>query len=293
MSYRKEKFLSLAGGDLNKLNIEELKTLARKILKNSVHGICFSPYDENQRPGDKLDSQNVKEKLDFIKPHFSWCRSFSCTEDNDLIPALAKESGFSTLVGAWLSDDYEKNEQEINRLIELCNEGLIDIAAVGNESLYRKELTEEELIDYIERVKAMVKVPVGYVDAYYEFTNRPKLADACEIILANCYPFWEGCQAEYSLLYMKEMYNQAVKAGNGKPVIITETGWPSAGTNLDAAQPSYENYLRYFIAAQLWSLEEKIEMFYFSSFDEPWKVGDEGDVGAFWGIWDKEQNLKV
>ncbi len=76
MSYRKEKFLSLAGGDLNKLNIEELKTLARKILKNSVHGICFSPYDENQRPGDKLDSQNVKEKLDFIKPHFSWCRSF-------------------------------------------------------------------------------------------------------------------------------------------------------------------------------------------------------------------------
>ena len=292
MSYRKEKFLSLAGADLNKLNIEELKTLARKILKNSVHGICFSPYDEYQRPGDKLGSQNVKEKLDFIKPYFSWCRSFSCTEDNDLIPALAKDSGFKTLVGAWLSDDYEKNDQEINRLIELCNEGLIDIAAVGNESLYRKELTEEELIEYIEQVKGKVKVPVGYVDAYYEFTNRPKLAEACEIILANCYPFWEGCQAEYSLLYMKEMYNQAVKAGKGKPVIITETGWPSAGSNLDAAQPSYENYLRYFIAAQLWSLEEKIDMFYFSSFDEPWKVGDEGDVGAFWGIWDKEHNLK-
>jgi hypothetical protein len=35
MSYRKEKFLSLAGGDLNKLNIEELKTLARKILKRN------------------------------------------------------------------------------------------------------------------------------------------------------------------------------------------------------------------------------------------------------------------
>ena len=66
MSYRKEKFLSLAGADLNKLNIEELKTLARKILKNSVHGICFSPYDEYQRPGDRLDSKDVKDSISRI-----------------------------------------------------------------------------------------------------------------------------------------------------------------------------------------------------------------------------------
>jgi len=29
-----------------------------------------------------------------------------------------------------------------------------------------------------------------------------------------------------------------------------------------------------------------------SSFDESWKVGGEGDVGAFWGIWDKNEKLK-
>ena len=38
--------------------------------------------------------------------------------------------------------------------------------------------------------------------------------------------------------------------------------------------------------------EEGIEIFYFSSFDESWKVGAEGDVGAYWGIWDKEEKLK-
>ena len=32
--------------------------------------------------------------------------------------------------------------------------------------------------------------------------------------------------------------------------------------------------------------------FYFSSFDESWKVGSEGDVGAFWGLWDKDEKLK-
>ena len=38
--------------------------------------------------------------------------------------------------------------------------------------------------------------------------------------------------------------------------------------------------------------EEGIEIFYFSSFDETWKVDKEGDVGAYWGLWDKDGNLK-
>jgi exo-beta-1,3-glucanase (GH17 family) len=33
-------------------------------------------------------------------------------------------------------------------------------------------------------------------------------------------------------------------------------------------------------------------MFYFSSFDESWKTGTEGDVGAYWGLWDKHEQLK-
>ena len=35
-----------------------------------------------------------------------------------------------------------------------------------------------------------------------------------------------------------------------------------------------------------------VEVFYFSSFDEAWKVDAEGDVGAFWGLWDKDGNPK-
>jgi exo-beta-1,3-glucanase (GH17 family) len=31
---------------------------------------------------------------------------------------------------------------------------------------------------------------------------------------------------------------------------------------------------------------------YFSSFDEAWKIDSEGDVGAYWGIWDKDGKLK-
>ncbi|PIB31238.1 glycosyl hydrolase family 17 protein [Maribacter sp. 4G9] len=292
-SGRKEKFLSLASLDYHGKSEEELKTLARKVLEEGMHGLCFSPYVEGQKPGDQLSDAQIRRRIEIIRPYTQWVRSFSCTEGNENIPRIAKEYGLKTLVGAWLGNDQEVNEKELAGLKALNKEGVIDIAAVGNEVMYRGDLTEDELLHYIKRAKKTITdIPVGYVDAYYEFRDRPKIADVCDIILANCYPFWEGCDLDYSLLYMKDMLRQAERAGNGKRVIITETGWPSKGSKLEGAHPSYSNYLKYFINTQQWSREEGIEIFYFSSFDESWKVGSEGDVGAYWGLWDTNERLK-
>ena len=210
-----------------------------------------------------------------------------------MIPRLAREYGLNTLVGAWLGEEEDKNEEEMTRLVELAQAGFVDVAAVGNEVLYREEMDEAELIACIDRVRnALPDVPVGYVDAYYEFSDRPALAEACDVILANCYPYWEGCHMDYSLLYMKQMYYQVKQAQPDKKIIITETGWPSEGEALGAAEPSYENALKYFINAQRWARKEDIDMFYFAAFDEAWKVGTEGSVGAFWGLWDKDEKRK-
>ena len=293
MSLRDEKILSLLGTNIDKLSDEELKKLCKKILKSKIHGICFSLYEGDQQPGDIVSDDQIIRRLKILKPYTTSIRTFSSLGEHSRIAEIAKDMGFKTLVGAWLSDDFESNDKEIEGLIQLANKGLVDVAAVGNEVIYRKELSEEQLISYINNVKENIKnIPVGYVDAYYEFRDRPNITNACDVILANCYPFWEGCAAEYSLLYMKDMFNEAIKASNGKKVIITETGWPSQGSDLWGAHPSYRNYLKYFINAQLWSKEKDIEMFYFSSFDESWKVDAEGDVGAYWGLWDKEEILK-
>ena len=293
MSYRKEKQKSLLGIDVNQLEKKELQNLSQSILNAGMHGLCFSPYEEGQEPGDLISEAQIRRKLEVISPYTQWIRTFSCTEGNEQIPKIAKEYGLKTLVGAWLGDDSEVNEQEIEGLIALSKAGFVDVAAVGNEVMYRGDLEEDELITFINRVKNEIpNIPVGYVDAYYEFSDRPKITEVCDVILANCYPYWEGCSLEYSLVYMKQMYQQALNAGKGKKVIITETGWPSKGTSLEGAHPSYDNALRYFINAQKWSKDDAIEMFYFSSFDESWKVGSEGEVGAYWGLWDKDENLK-
>lgn len=278
--------------DLNLSEIE-LEEIFLRILNQGIHGISFSAYLENQKPGSIISEEQIEFRMKISKPYVKWVRSFSCIDGNELIPKVAHKHGIKTLVGAWLGDDKDKNEIEIESLIKVAKDGYADILAVGNEVLLRGDLTEDEIIKYIQIVKQEIpNIPVGYVDAYYEFVNHPRICDVCDVILANCYPFWEGYPIEHSLAYLKNMYYKAVFAARGKKVIISETGWPNLGTPERNAVPSYRNALQYFINTFLWANEEKIDVFYFSSFDETWKIEKEGDVGAYWGIWDKDGNLK-
>lgn len=300
MSFRKEQYLSYKASDavpgityLDEHSGKDIDDLFREILEKGIHGFCFSLYEEGQKPGDIIPAAQIRKRMQILKSYTTSIRSFSCIEGNELIPQIAKELGLSTVVGAWLGDDKEKNLEEINGLIRLAKEGYVDIAAVGNEVLYREDLNEEELLGYIRQVKNEIPdIPVTYVDAYYEFVQRPAITEACDVILCNCYPFWEGTGFEHSLQHMQHMYSQVVDAANGKEVLIAETGWPSDGKPLGGAIPSSENAMKYFINTNLWAKSENIKVYYFSSFDESWKIGNEGDVGAYWGIWDKLGKLK-
>ena len=293
MSIRSGRREGLKGINISQESVEKQHQLFHDVLKNGLHGLCFSAYEEGQEPGSILNEEQIRRRMAIIAPHIKAVRSFSCVEGNERIPKVAREFGLQTLVGAWLSEDKKLNEKEIEGLIETARAGYVDIAAVGNEVLYRNELSKEELLGYIHRVKeALPGIPVGYVDAYYEFSNHPRITEACDVILSNCYPYWEGCHIDYSLVHIQQMYYQALHAAQGKKVIITETGWPTQGTGLDDAHPSWENALRYFLNIQQWTQENNIETFYFSSFDESWKTGAEGDVGAYWGLWDKDEKLK-
>ncbi|WP_397300826.1 glycosyl hydrolase family 17 protein [Nonlabens ulvanivorans] len=303
MSFRKDQFfkengvsnIHVSGIELSNYSDSELRKLWRDTLHEGIHGLCFSMYEDGQEPGDKITKEQVERRIEIIKPYTKWVRSFSCIEGNEFVPEMAHKHGLKTMVGAWLSDDLDKNEEEIKALIKLTKEGLVDIAAVGNEVLYRNDLTLEQLIAYMQRVKAAVPhTIVGYVDAYYEFSVHPELIENSDVILSNCYPYWEGTSIGYANSHMKAMFDQTLIAAarHGKKVIITETGWPSRGESLKIADASEVNAMKYFIDTQRWSKANGIELFYFSSFDESWKKDDEGEVGAFWGIWDKNESMK-
>ncbi len=273
--------------------MSQAKAQFKKALDGKVHGLCLGAYREGQVIGDKLSKEQINQRLNIIAPHTSWVRSFSCTDGNEYIPESAHKRGLKTLAGAWISGDKERNELEIKSLIKLAKAGQVDIAAVGNEVLLREELTEAELIGYIKRVKeALPGIPVGYVDAYYQYLEHPNLVEVCDVLLANCYPFWEGYAVEQATMHLDQMYRLVKEIAQDKQVLITETGWPNGGENIDEAVPSEQNGMQYFVNTQNWAKAEQVELFYFSSFDESWKVKEEGTIGGKWGLWDKHEKLK-
>jgi glycoside/pentoside/hexuronide:cation symporter, GPH family len=263
-------------------------------MQRGMYGLCFSAYTTGQRAGDLLTEAQVRRRLERIAPHTRWVRSFACTEGHEWIPRVAREQGLKTMVGAWIGADLARNEREIAALIALAQQGLVDTAVVGNEVLLRGELPEADLLAYVARVKAAVPegVAVGCVDAYFQFLERPALTAACDLVLANCYPFWEGAHIDEAAQYLRRMHGLLKAASGDKPVLITETGWPWSGQSVAAAQPSAHHAMRYFIDVQQWGRREGVKLFYFSSFDEPWKLGQEGAVGAQWGLWDKDEQPK-
>ena len=275
---------------------EEHKALTQEFgqtLRAGVHGLCFSPYLEGQSPGAKVTAEQIRARLEIIRPSTGWIRTFSCTDGHEQTPRIAHELGIKTLVGAWLGTDRAINEREIQGVLEVARAGHADIVAVGNEVLLREDMSEDELLGTLERVKqALPGVQVGYVDAYYLFEKHPRITAACDVILTNCYPFWEGCPREHALAYMQSMLRRTAAVAGGKRVIISETGWPDQGSAFHGAKPSVDNAMRYFVDTAQWARQDKVEVFYFAAFDEAWKVGTEGDVGAYWGLWDKDGTLK-
>jgi GPH family glycoside/pentoside/hexuronide:cation symporter len=293
----KDRGLELVAADRSPLvgkTADELRALYAQTLAGRMYGLCFSAYTEAQGAGDTLSEAQVQRRIALIAPHTRWLRSFACTEGHERIPRLAREQGLKTMVGAWISHDRARNEQEIQALIKLAREGLVNIAVVGNEVLLRDELPEADLLDCIRRVRAALPddVPVGCVDAYYQFLERPALTAACDVLLPNCYPFWEGADVAWAAPYLRRMHALVQAAGGEKRVIVAETGWPGQGQAVGEAVPSAENAMRYFIDVQQWAQREGVKLFHFSSFDEPWKLRQEGEVGTQWGLWDKDERPK-
>jgi glycoside/pentoside/hexuronide:cation symporter, GPH family len=282
-----------SGIDIDVLGKEAIYEKFNEVFAKKMHGICFTPYTENQKPGDTITEEQIQKRLKVLASHTSWIRVFSCTDGHELIPRMAKEMGLKVMIGAWIGKDGERNNREIDSLIKLIKEGNVDIACVGNEVLFRGDQTEDIILNYIKQVKNNSSgIPVCYVDIYYEYINHPRLVDASDKVLINGYPFWEGANIEHAGFYLQEMYNKTKAIAKGKEIMITETGWPGNGEVSGDAVPNEVNQMLYFIEAQTWAAHAGVKMFYFSSFDEAWKVHDEGGTGTAWGLWDQNDNLK-
>ncbi|MFW6110288.1 MAG: glycosyl hydrolase family 17 protein [Patescibacteria group bacterium] len=259
-----------------------------------VYGLDFGPYtEEGQNPeyGTVIGEGQIRELLTVIAPYTRWVRTFGSTHGLENMGRIGHEYGLKVAAGAWLGRDLDANEEQISSLIEIAGAGEADVLVVGSEVLLRGDLTESQLIDYINQVKqASPETPVTTADVYDVLLAHPAVIDAVDVVFVNYYPCWVGVDVENAVAWVHQKHQQVVEASQGKPIVVSETGWPSDGTQRGDAVPSTKNAAFYFLNFVSWARASDVDYFYFEAFDEPWKSED--SWGPHWGVWDSDRNMK-
>jgi exo-beta-1,3-glucanase (GH17 family) len=261
-----------------------------------IHGLNFSAFKAGQSPGNPpcLSEAQIRERIAIIAPYTNWIRTFGTGQCLDQAGRIAREFGLKVAMQAWLSRDVASNQEQMARLIVEAQAGHVDLAIVGSEVLYRRDLTESQLLSYITQFRAAVpNVRVATSDTYTELLAHPAVIAAGDVVLPTIYAFWEGHSIDIAMGQTHLAWQRIRAAAGPREVIVAEAGWPSGGNPTGNAVPSPANQSRFFKSLVSWSKANSIPVFVFSAFDEAWKAGTgEGAVGATWGIWNEAGQMK-
>ncbi len=260
-----------------------------------VSGYSFSPFRLGQTPVDNKypNDADIRADLELLSEQTSNIRTYSVEGTQADIPRLAEEFGLRVTLGVWISTDWERNEREIAKAIELANSSRSIVRVlVGNEALFRKEITPDVLIGYIDRVRAAVKVPVSTSEQWHIWQETPELVRHVDLIAAHVLPYWEFVPREQATRFVLDRARDLKKQFPKKPLLLSEVGWPSNGRTRGGADASPADQ-----AIFLRELVNRLNVqgynyFIIEAFDQPWKMDDEGSVGAYWGVYNLERQPK-
>lgn len=255
--------------------------------------VSYAPFERGQSPftpGIVIPPAQIERQLAALATVSDCVRTYSTGEGLDQVPALAEAQGLKVLLGIWLGRDRAANEREIATAIALARTHPATVRAVivGNEVLLRGELSAADLAATIRRVKAAVPVPVTYADVWEFWEKYPEIAPAVDFATIHILPYWEDrpVAIDAAVAHVAAIYRHMQQALPGKPLLIGETGWPSAGHQRAGAVPSPANQARFFHALLTLLKAEGWDYNLIEAFDQDWKRQLEGTVGGHWGFLD-------
>jgi glucan endo-1,3-beta-D-glucosidase len=210
-------------------------------------------------------------------------------------PIQAFEAAIDTktyiLLGIWCSgttsitNELDALEKAVTQYGTDFTDLVIGIS-IGSEDLYRVSATgiankagvgagPDVIVGFINDFKtrfantALSSTPVGHVDTWDVWPNATNKAviDAVDWVGLDEYPYYENGKNNVitnSGQLFDSAYDQAVAAVGGKPVWVTETGWPATGPDWDLAVPSVENAKYYWNEVGCRKLFNKAPTFWYN-----------------------------
>lgn len=256
-------------------------------------------------------TSQIATELALLKQYTDVIRLYSltdCEQATAVIPA-AISAGLQIELGLWI-DSYETSYPSEKAAFEtllatgvVTSDNIVSIH-VGSEAVYRGDITAATAITYLGEIRDLCAatdgasdIPLTIADIGDTYTAHPEMIEAVDFVSANYFPFWEKIDIDEAVGYFYERFEALVKtaADYSKEVVLGETGWASDGVDSAASAATAANAAEYFYGFYNLANEIGLTYYYFSAFDEPWKLAtlDANEtVEAYFGLFTVDGELK-
>ncbi|MEI6559288.1 MAG: glycosyl hydrolase family 17 protein [Rhodospirillaceae bacterium] len=253
--------------------------------------ISFAPFRDGQSPLTRRypSADEIEQDLRLIAGQAAGVRTYTSLEGMESVPALARKYGLTVTLGVWLGITPLLNELEVTSAITLANQypDVVKRVIVGNEVLLRNDLSPAQLAGYITRVKRSIRQPVSTADVWEYWLRYPEMAGLVDFITIHLLPYWENNPAgvDTAAARVLDAYQQIATRFPGKPILVGEAGWPTAGRSRGPAVPGVVNKARFDAAFMAVATAHAFDYNLIEAFDQHWKIKQEGTVGGTWGLY--------
>lgn len=278
-----------------------------------LYGLSYSPFGGmdnivcppfNETGGMCLAPNQVKNDMDALAKLTKRIKTYSsvCIGATRQIFESAREHGMTILMGVWIEDDVEANLAEFDRMIYFVRQyrDVISDILVGNEPVFVIGLEPSFVAESVRFVRNKLEnelnitdLPIGVADIYNTWMSEVNTEDGDSGIPAlgkdvssvvqevdwiglNSHSYWGGVDPKTGRA-AEHVYNGALQIANrwAKPVMITETGYPTVGedrTTSDGTAETGTNELSLFVNdIEMLSRERGFAVYFFEPYNGDWK----------------------
>jgi len=165
-----------------------------------------------------------------------------CNQTQMLIHAIDRLEMKDTMkiwLGVWLDKNDTTTERQIAQTWDILDDYGCDYfkgIIVGNEVLFREDLTQTELLGHITDFRKNIsdhscQLPVAMADLGDNWTGD--MATKVDIVMSNVHPFFAGVDvkeaAEWTWNFWQTHDVSLTASDNDIHQVIAEVGWPSGG----------------------------------------------------------------
>jgi exo-beta-1,3-glucanase (GH17 family) len=254
----------------------------------SGNGISYSPYNS-----DGTCKTGTQVSADFASMAAYPIIRLYGTDCNQVATGLAaaKQYGKKLFAGIF---DINNAAGEAQIMIDAAQGdwSLFDTVSVGNEAVSSGKASVGQVVAAVNAIRSQL-AGVGYTgpvvtaDTVAAIIANPELCTSSDYACANAHAFFNSeTEAANAGEFVQGQWKiVSDKCGKSKTV-ITESGWPTAGSCNGVACPTVANQITAVSSLKSAFASTPGNLFLFSAFNDQWKQNFDGSFGAeqFWGI---------